>query len=161
MNFIPFQVAEKQSTTRVVGSSGFGDVGSPRHPEGSDDRVGQRGDDPRSIADTDPVRALSERFVSDGMELVFNIPVTSNDFVDTLRRGLVSVQAGDDINHLDGGHLVVAAFGGAGQASDLFRPGPGGSQHSSGRDDQNLTHVPARITTNARTIKLIMSVVCP
>lgn len=70
--------------------------------------------------------------------------MTSNDVVDALGRGLVSVQAGDEIDHLDGGVLGLATFGGAGQASDLFSPGPVVSQHSGGRDDLQLAvHEPS------------------
>lgn len=45
----------------------------------------------------------------------------------------MSVQAGADLDHLDGG--VLAALGGAGQASDLFGSWPDASQHTGGRED--------------------------
>lgn len=54
------------------GLGGFGELGSPSQSAGSDGRVGQRSNDPRSVADTDPDRVLSERFVSDVAEPVFN-----------------------------------------------------------------------------------------
>lgn len=70
--------------------------------------------------------------------------MASDDVGDLLRRSLVDIQAGGDVDHLYDRVLVLAPLGSAGQSPDLFRPGLCGGRRPGGRDDLQLAvHKPA------------------
>lgn len=108
----------------MVGPDCFGDVEFASQPQYGDGRVDERRKNTCGGADKDPVAGFPVLHVHDVVERL-NDPEASDDLVDPFRGALVGVEAGDQVDDLDGWLPALGPHGGVGEVADLLGHWPG------------------------------------